>query len=109
PPFEPRIVAEDEDTVTYVNALGQTAKGFKDDPDMMPMFVDWPVKDRATWREFKKRLDPAAPGRYPVDWNAYVQEMSGKSEPLSLPVGGFYGFIRNWVGTIEILYMFYDE
>ncbi|GAH75413.1 unnamed protein product, partial [marine sediment metagenome] len=35
----------------------------------MPMFLDWPVKDRATWKEYKKRLDPNTSGRWPTDWN----------------------------------------
>ena len=75
----------------------------------MPMFLDWPVKDRATWNELKKRLDPDTPERWPSDWDAYVQEMNGKSEPLSLEVGSFYGFLREWVGSERILYMFYDD
>jgi len=109
PAYEPRIIAEDEHTVTYINGFGQTAKGFKDNPDRMPMFLDWPVKDRATWNKFKKRLDPNTPERWPSDWNAYVQEMNSKSEPLSLPVGSFYGWLRDWVGSEKILYMFYDD
>ena len=109
PAYEPRIITEDERTVTYINSVGQTARGFKDNPDRMPMFIDWPVKDRATWNEYKKRLDPDTPERWPADWNAYVQEMNSKSEPLSLPVGSFYGWLRNWVGSERILYMFYDD
>jgi uroporphyrinogen decarboxylase len=73
------------------------------------MYVDWPVKDRATWNEFKKRLDPNTPERWPADWDAYVQEMNGKSEPLALAVGGFYGDIREMIGSEKILYMFYDD
>jgi len=35
--------------------------------------------------------------------------MNDKSEPLSLRVGSFYGFLREWVGSERILYMFYDD
>jgi len=109
PAYEPRIISEDKHTVTYVNGYGQTVKYLQDSRDRMPMYLDWPVKDRATWKEHKKRLDPNTPERYPADWNAYVREMNSKSEPLSLEVGGFYGYLREWVGSERILYMFYDD
>ena len=60
------------------------------------MYVDWPVKDRASWNEYKKRLDPNTPERYPSDWNAYLQEMNklGEQTPIALSIGGsFFGVI----------------
>ena len=110
PAYEPRIISEDGSTVTLRNVAGQTVKYIKDRLEaMMPTYLDWPVKDRTTWNEHKKRLDPNTPERWPSDWNAYVQKMNGKSEPLSLGVGSFYGFLREWVGSERILYMFYDD
>jgi uroporphyrinogen decarboxylase len=109
PFYEPKIIAEDERTVTLRNARGSATKYIKDNLERMPMYVDWPVKDRATWNEFKKRLDPNTPERWPADWNAYVQKMNGISEPLALPVGSFYGDIREMIGSERILYMFYDD
>ena len=106
--YEPRIVSEDERTVTYINGDGQTVRVFKDKPSM-PTFIDWPVKDRATWKEHKKWLDPTTPGRWPTDWDAYVQRMNARLEPLSLHVGSFYGYPREWVGSERILYMFHDD
>jgi uroporphyrinogen decarboxylase len=109
PNYEPRFISEDERTLTLRSGKGQIVRYLKDDPSKMPMFLDWPVKDRATWNEYKKRLDPNIPKRWPTDWNAWVQKMNGESEPLSLPVGSFYGYLREWVGSERILYMFYDD
>jgi len=109
PVFEPRVISEDEHTISFINGTGQTLRVLKDNPFKMPTYLDWPVKDRATWNAYKRRLDPNTPQRYPADWNAYVQEMNGKSEPLSLGVGGFYGYLREMIGTERILYMFYDD
>ena len=112
PDYEPRIISEDEHTVTLRNTRGQTVKSRKEDLKLawgMPMYLDWLVKDRATWNELKKRLDPNTPERWPSDWNAYVQEMNSKTEPLTLEVGSFYGYLREWVGSERILYMFYDD
>ena len=111
PSYKPRIISEDERTVTFTNGDSQTLRVFKDKLTRMPTYLDWPVKDRATWNEFKKRLDPDTPERWPVDWNAYVQEMNklGEETPISLEVGGFYGYLREWIGSERILYMFYDD
>jgi len=111
PYYKPRIISEDEHTITFISGDRQTLKVFKDNPLKMPMFLDWPVKDRATWSEYKKRLDPNTPARWPSDWKAYVQEINklGEDIPISLEVGGFYGYLREWVGSERILYMFYDD
>jgi len=111
PSYKPRVISEDERTVTFTNGDSQTLRVFKDKLTRMPTYLDWPVKDRATWNEFKKRLDPDTPERWPVDWNAYVQEMNklGEETPISLEVGGFYGYLREWIGSERILYMFYDD
>jgi len=109
PAYEFKLISEDEHTITFRTGNGQTRKMLKDNPFRMPTFLDWPVKDKATWKEHKKRLDPNTPKRWPADWNTYVHEMNKKSEPLSLEVGSFYGFLREWVGTERILYMFYDD
>ena len=108
PAYELRIISEDERTIIVRNGVGQTVRFLKDNPGRMPMFLDWPVKDRATWREYRKRLDPSTPERW-ADWDTYVQKMNSKSEPLSLMVGGFYGPLREMIGTERILYMFYDD
>ncbi|MFC1984621.1 hypothetical protein ACFLU0_01230, partial [Chloroflexota bacterium] len=94
PSYKPRVISEDEHTVTLITGSSQTLKVLKDDPFRMPMYLDWPVKDRASWNEYKKRLDPNTPERYPADWNAYVQKMSklGEETPIALEVGGFYGY-----------------
>jgi len=109
PGYEPRIVEEDERTVTFINGSGQKVRSSKLDPQRMPTFLDWPVKDRATWNEYKKRLDPSTPGRWPTDWDWYVDKMNSRPEPISLEVGGFYGYLREMIGSERILYMFYDD
>ena len=75
----------------------------------MPMFLDDPVKDRETWREYKKRLDPSTPERWPTDWNWYADKMNGRDFPVVLSVGGFFGFLREWMGLERLLYTFHDD
>jgi uroporphyrinogen decarboxylase len=84
-------------------------KVFKDDPQKMPMYLDHPVKDRETWREYKKRLDPATPARWPEDWGAYVEKMNSRDFPVILSVGSFFGLLREWMGVERLLYAFHDD
>jgi uroporphyrinogen decarboxylase len=109
PLFETKILGEDEHTLTIINQGGQTTKIFKSHPQKMPMFLDQPVKDWETWKEYKKRLDPANPGRWPADWDGYAARMSRRDTPIGLMVGGFFGFLRDWMGLENLLYAFYDD
>jgi uroporphyrinogen decarboxylase len=81
----------------------------KDNPGSMPLYVDWPIKDRASWKEFRKRLDPTTPERYPDNWNDYIQKINNLTEPVVLEVGGFFGYMREWVGSEKVFYLFHDD
>ena len=109
PPYEPRFISEDEHTVTLINEGGQKLRVLKENPEKMPTYLDHPVKDRASWEEYKKRLDPYTPGRWPADWNAYAQKINSKDEPIVLNVGGLFGFLREWTGLERLLLMFCDD
>ncbi len=110
PPYKYTIIGSDEHTVTLINPLGQTVMVDKKNPRYrMPKYLDYPVKDRTSWEEYRKRVDPHTPERWPADWDAFVKKMNSKSEPTMLQVGGFFGYIREWVGVERLLYMFYDD
>jgi len=109
PVYQPRFLDEDEHTITLINEGNQKVKVYKDNPEKMPMFLDHPVKDRSSWQEYKKRLEPDSSGRWPADWAAYVQKMNSRSAPTMLYVGSFFGFLREWMGLERLLYMFYDD
>ncbi|MFC1913112.1 uroporphyrinogen decarboxylase family protein [Chloroflexota bacterium] len=109
PVYQHEFLDEDEHTITLINEGNQKVKVYKDNPEKMPMFLDHPVKDRSSWQEYKKRLEPASEGRWPADWDSYVEKINGKDAPTMLYVGGFFGFLREWTGLERLLYMFYDD
>jgi uroporphyrinogen-III decarboxylase len=109
PCYEPRLITEDEHTVSLLNEGGQTVKVSKVNPEKMPLYLDHPVKDRASWEEYKKRLDPDTPERWPADWSAYVHKMNSRDVPTTLYVGSFFGYLREWTGLERLLYMLYDD
>jgi len=108
PVFEMRVLEEDARTATIVNPAGQTAK-VSMTSQRMPMYLRHPVWDWDTWREYKKRLEPDIPGRWPDDWSSYVEKMNARDFPVGLQVGGFFGFLREWMGLEGVSYALYDD
>ncbi len=109
PEYDTTILEEDDECVVMVNAGGQKLRASKKHPEKMPMYLDFPVKDRSTWEKYKKRLDPATRERWPADWDAYVKRINAKDEPVMLNVGGLFGYIREWMGVEKVLYLVYDD
>jgi uroporphyrinogen-III decarboxylase len=109
PTYEVRMLGEDEHTLSLINEGGQTVRIDKRDPQKMPMYLGHPVKDRATWEEYKTRFNPLSPERFPADWEAYAARMNAKEEPLLLNVGSFFGFLREWMGLEPLLFALHDE
>jgi len=109
PTYEIRMLGEDEHTLSLINEGGQTVRIDKRDPQKMPMYLGHPVKDRATWQEYKKRFDPASSERFPADWEGYAARMNAKEEPLLLNVGSFFGFLREWMGLEPLLFALHDD
>jgi uroporphyrinogen decarboxylase len=109
PFFQTKVIGESERTITIINQGGQMTKIFKDAPERMPMYLDHPVKDWATWKEYKRRLDPNTTERWPADWGDYVERMNKRDFPVCLEVGSFFGFLREWMGLEKLLYTFYDD
>ena len=111
PLFDPEVLAEDERTTTIKTAGGTVIKVVraKDYAGGMPQYLERPVKDRASWESYKKRLDPNTSQRWPTDWDAYVQQCNSRDYPIGLYGGSFFGFLREWMGFEKLLFTFYDD
>jgi len=109
PVFEREVIREDERHRVEIHYGGQTVEINKEHPLRMPKYLDHPVKDRASWNEYKKRLDPDTPARWPKDWAGYVEERNREDVPTLLLFSGFFGVLREWSGLERLLYWFYDD
>lgn len=109
PAYESRIIDQDERTITVLNEGGQTVRLIKTNLFDMPTFIDHPVKDRSTWKQYSKRLDANSPNRLPNDWQSYLNKMNKQDKPTRLNVGSLFGFLREWMGLERLLYTFYDD
>lgn len=109
PPYEPEIIEEDDSAIVFMSSARMKNRLLKGKSWAMPQHLEHPVRDRPTWNEYKKRLDPETPERYPSNWNAFVERINGLACPVQLEIGGFFGFINMWVGTENLMYLFYDD
>ncbi len=110
PPFERQVLEETADTITVRNESGIVRRDLKSGLSM-PEFIGYPVKTPADWERVKtERLDPAAPGRLDVDWDAYRARLRQTGEAVQVgwfPYGVF-GSPRELMGAEEVLIAFYE-
>jgi len=117
PAFEYEVIEETERYITARHANGIVTKALKEGTVRgtrmsMDAYIDHPVKNRADWRDVKRRYDPTAPVRYPFWWDEMVRLWKDRDYPLCLMGNGAFGLysqLRSWVGTENISYMFYDD
>jgi len=117
PAFDYQVLQEDERVVVYRGGDGIVHKALKEGTvrgtrASMDQYVSFPVTDRASFLEMKKRYDPATPTRYPRWWDDLARCYRGRDYPLALTgIGGFglYSMLRRWMGTEAACTVFYDD
>ncbi|MEW6752706.1 MAG: uroporphyrinogen decarboxylase family protein [Candidatus Latescibacterota bacterium] len=117
PAFEPEVLEEDERYVVARHADGQVTRALKvgtvrGTRPSMDQYIGFPVTDRQSFTDVKRRFDPEAPVRYPLWWDEMVRLWQGRDYPLCLLHNGtigLYSQMRRWVGTEALSYLFYDD
>jgi len=115
PRYKQRLLSETDRHREFLTETGARARRSKTGRYAwysMPMFVDFPVKDRETWYEYRKRLDPEDPRRYPKDWDpeAYARAFETyEAGNTMLRFNGFYGFGAELMGIPTFNVMFYKD
>jgi uroporphyrinogen decarboxylase len=127
PPLEPlyevKVLEEDEEHMVKVDWDGAVVRIRKDDPELMPQYIEYPVKDRKSWLEYKKRLDPFTPARWFEGWDIITddklqfpvkREQEGKSYSerdfaLGMMALSLFGMPRNYMGLENISYAIHDN
>ena len=79
PPFEHRVVGEDEETVLFINHEGILMRQRKDQPmSSMPQFVRFPVASREDFRKFwAERMTPDLEARIGEGWQEKLRAERG--------------------------------
>lgn len=114
PPFEHRVISEDERHIVYINHEGILLKERKDQPmSSMPQFLKFPVETRSEFRQFwKERMQPDLTQRIGPDWQAQLRGWRADDRPFGIISdrwGGFFGPLRNLTGVEKLCTLFYDD
>jgi len=115
PRFQQNVLKENERYVEIMTQTGAVARRFRDTKYVwysMPMFTSFPVKDKKSWAEYKKRLDPHNPLRYPKNWdkNSYIELFEKYDKGTTcVSIAGFYGFGAQLMGIPTFISMFYRD
>ncbi len=111
PPFEPRVLWEDETRVQRVEPDG-TVVLVRKDSSSLPHPTDWPVKDRASWEALaSERLRIDLTGRLPADWGQHVADYRHRDWPLLIggPFLGVFSSLRTLMGFDRLMFTFFDD
>jgi len=115
PPFEYKIIREDERYRVWVDSLGVTQMGFQSDWEdgwsgfATRVFMEFPVKSRKDFLEIKKRYNPDDPRRYPKNWSKLAEKYRKRDYPLSANIRGPFWWARDMIGLKGIASGIYKE
>ena len=119
PPYREVVIEETERYRVFIDEEGSTRRGLKTGEAhgmrmSMDTFVDFPIKTREDWVQFKKRFDPHTPLRYPKWWDEKIRIWAQRDYTLVLPMNstrafGLYSWLRRCMGTINACTVFYDD
>ncbi len=108
PEFEYKVLEEDDEMLTYRDGAGATAQINKKGDKSIPHYIDFGLKDRKTWEEYKERLHFDG-SRISPDWKQLCEAYATRDYPLAVPRGSMIGLLRNWIGFENIALMVYDD
>jgi len=109
PIFEPQLLAEDDETMSYIDIDGVERTYLKDEATI-PTSMKWPITDKKSWEKLKaERLNiNDISSRFPKNWDDLVKEYNNRDYPLA--VGGyphgFFGTLSHLIGY-ENTFMWY--
>ncbi|RLE71101.1 MAG: hypothetical protein DRJ43_00480 [Thermoprotei archaeon] len=109
PRFVRRTLDEDERYEIFIDWSGIKMKRLKTSTSM-PMFLEFPVKNREYWERIKERYDPDDLRRLPLAWSNELSEYYAMTDKvLALSVTGFFSYARNTMRLDKLLVSFYRE
>lgn len=112
PEFTPRVIAESDEKLEYVDVDG-VRRLFLKATATIPTAVGYPVHDRASWERIKEeRFNTKNIGqRFPSNWEALVQEYRTRDYPLALGgyPHGFFGTLVHLMGYEQVFVKYFLE
>lgn len=103
------IIEETEDRIIERDAWGAISEINKQGNRSIPHYLEFPVRDRASWIKVREeRLDNDA-GRFPDNWGELVEHYRHRDYPLGVGIGSLIGVPRNLIGFENIAMMVCEQ
>jgi hypothetical protein len=123
PWFERTVIRDEGETELVRDEDGILYRVSKNVPGVLPQYLEYPVRDRATWSEYKKRLDPHTPARWPAGWDRidltktmydhdpalHGRPWNERDFPLGMVSVSMMGLPRNMMGLEGYSLAIYDD
>jgi hypothetical protein len=123
PPFPREIVRDEDGTRVVREEDGVLYRVSATNPSVLPQYLEYPVRDRRSWKEYRKRLDPHTPERWPEGWDRidlcrtmYEHDHGLQGRPWGdrdFPLGmtslSLMGLPRNMMGLEAYSLALYDD
>ena len=110
PTFDEKVLEEDDKVQVVRRCGGEVVRILKNSPPpAMPQWVRYPLQSRQDWQDYKRRLDPADPGRFPEGLSQRAAELKDRDYPIGVWLGGTYGEMRMWWGVEELSMLFFED
>ena len=116
---EEEVVSEDERYVTFIDGMGRTRMALRSGTVRgmrmsMDSYIGFPVTSRDDWKRLKAKYASNAGDRVPKDWAKVLARLRQSTRPSTFfdryfASFGYYSMLRNWMGTVGVSYMFYDD
>lgn len=108
PLFPEEILRVEENYTIKRDFSGSIIKVFTDGNSSIPIFIESPVKDRKSWEEVKRRLDPNSEERL-KPWKPFVDLAKSQPWPFTVYICGLFGTLRHLFGFENLMYAYYDQ
>ena len=123
PLYDVELVKDEGDYIQLIEADGALVRRRKGDFESMPQYLRYPVTDKKSWDEYKKRLDPSSQERFPEDWDIMSDEgmmwpikpehvgkkWSERDFPLGMFAYSLCGMPRNYMGLENFSYAMFED
>lgn len=106
---EHETLHETEDRIIYRDHYGCVAEINKVGDRSIPHYIEYPIKDRASWEAFKeKAMDPENPERW-ASFEHSIELLQHTTQPIGVYAGSLMGIPRNLIGFEQIATMPYED
>lgn len=106
PAFEEETLEDTEEYRIFRDGSGVVQQDWKK-KSCIPHYVDFTLKTADDWPEFKKRLQPD-PARVPEKLDQNIKNVEDSGLPITIGTASMMGWIRNWMGVVNMSYLMYD-